>query len=80
MFHRYAGQFNDVNLAHYLLTHPGGALSIGQVAAIQAQRLRITTLGDYPLYAGHPKGAVESRVAVLSWLVHQLPAHLGLWL
>lgn len=61
LFHRYAGQFNDVNLAHYLLTHPGGALSIGQVAAIQAQQLRITTLGDYPPYAGHPKGAVESE-------------------
>jgi hypothetical protein len=80
LFQRYAGQFNDVSLARYLLTHPGRALSIGQLAATQAQQFRITTLGDYPVYAGHPKGAVESRVAVLSWLVHQLPAHLGLWL
>lgn len=80
LFHRYAGQFNDVNLAHYLLTHPGRALSIGQLAAIQAQQFRITTLGDYPVYAGHPKGAVESRVVMLTWLVHQLPAQLGLWL
>lgn len=80
LFQRYAGQFNDVNLVHYLLTHPGRALSIGQVAAVQAQQFRITTLGDYPVYAGHPKGAVESRVVVLTWLVHQLPAQLGLWL
>jgi hypothetical protein len=80
LFHRYARQFNDVNLARYLLTHPGRALSIGQVSAVQAQQFRITTLGDYPVSAGHPPGAVESRVAVLSWLMHQLPAHLGLWL
>jgi hypothetical protein len=80
LFSRYAAQFNDGNIAHYLLTHPGRALSIGQLAAIQAEQFRITSLGDYPVSAGHPKGAVESRVAVLSWLVHQLPQHLGLWL
>ena len=80
LFQQYVGKFNDLNIAHYLLTHPGRALSIGQVAAIQAQRFRITTLGDYPVYAGHPKGALESRVAVLLWLVHQLPANAGLWL
>ena len=43
-----------------------------------AQRFRITSLGDFPVYAGHPKGAYESRV-VLTWLMHQLPPGLGLW-
>lgn len=80
LFARYASRFNDVAIARYLLTHPGRALSIGQVAAIQAQQFRITTLGDYPVSAGHPKSAEESRVVALTWLVHQLPAHLGLWL
>ena len=80
LFSRYAGKFNDINLTRYLLTHPGRALSIGQVAAVQAQQFRMNTLGDYPVDAGHPKGAVESRVVLLTWLVHQLPAHLGLWL
>ena len=49
------------------------------MAAILAQRFRITSLGDYPVYAGHPKGAYESRVVVLTWLMHQLPAGLRLW-
>jgi hypothetical protein len=29
--------------------------------------------------AGHRKGAYESRVVVVTWLMHQLPAGLGLW-
>jgi hypothetical protein len=35
---------------------------------------------DYPISAGQPKGAYESRVVVVTWLIHQLPANLGLWL
>jgi hypothetical protein len=42
-------------------------------------RDRITSLGDYPVSAGHPKSAYESRVVVVTWLMHQLPADLGLW-
>jgi uncharacterized membrane protein len=80
LFSRYESRFNDLNIAHFMLTHPGTALSIGQRQAIAAQLFRVTQLGDYPPAAGHPPGTVESRVAVLTWLVHQLPAHLGLWL
>jgi hypothetical protein len=77
---RYQSRFNDLTIVHYLLTHPGSIVGIGQQAAIQAQRLRVTSLGDYAPAAGHRPGAVESRVVVLTWLAHQLPAHLGLWL
>ena len=80
LFPRYSSKFNDLNILHFLLTHPGRALGIGQMAAIQSQRFRVTALGDYAQSAGHPPGAVESRVAVLTWLMHQLPPRLGLWL
>jgi hypothetical protein len=80
LFPRYSSKFNDFNIMHFLLTHPGRALGIGQVAAIQAQRFRVTTLGDYAQSAGYPRGAFESRVVVLTWLIHQLPPKLGLWL
>jgi hypothetical protein len=80
LFPRYMSRFNDLNIAHFLLTHLGTTVSIGQQAAIQAQLLRVTSLGDYAPAAGHPPGAVESRVVVVTWLAHQLPAHLGLWL
>jgi hypothetical protein len=77
---RYSPKFNGLNIVHFLLTHPGRAVSIGQVAAIQAQRFRVTQLGDYAQSAGYPRGAVESRVVVLTWLMHQLPPRLGFWL
>jgi hypothetical protein len=80
LFHRYTGQLGDGNIARYLLTHPAAAATIGQNAAKQAQAFRVTTLGDYPAYAGHPPGTTESRVAVVTWLMHQLPAGLGLGL
>jgi len=80
LFPRYEPKFNDLNIMHFLLTHPGRTLGIGQVAAIQAQRFRVTELGDYAQSAGHPRGAVESRVVALTWLMHQLPPRLGLWL
>ncbi len=79
LYTRYAGKLSDGNITHYLLTHPGSIFSVGQSAAIAAQRFRITSLGDYPADAGHPKGAYESRVVVLTWLMHQLPPGLGLW-
>jgi hypothetical protein len=78
-FFKYVGKFNDTNIAHYLFTHPASIFTIGQAAAIQAQKVRITQLGDYPAYAGHPPGTVESRVAVITWLMHQLPPGLGFW-
>ena len=76
---RYAGKLTDGNITHYLLAHPASILGVGQSAAIAAQRFRITTLGDYPVSAGHRKGAYESRVVVVTWLMHQLPPGLGLW-
>jgi hypothetical protein len=77
---RYERRLTDVNIAHFLLTHPGSIASIGQKAAMAAQLLRVTTLGDYPPASGHRAGAVESRVAVITWLAQRLPARLGLFL
>ncbi len=78
-WHRYAAELTDTNVARFLLTHPGRMLSIGQNAAIQAQSFRVTQLGTYAPDAGHRPGAHESRVIVATWLIHQLPAHLGLY-
>ena len=74
---RYYGQLTDANITHYLITHPGSILSIGQRAAVQAEVFRVTALGDYPPSAGHPPGTIESRVVVLTWLMHRLPHRLG---
>jgi hypothetical protein len=79
LFHRYESKLTHVNIAHYLLTHPGSIVRIGQQSAIFGQKFRVTTLGNYPPDAGHPPGAVESRVLVLTWLAHQLPRGAGLW-
>ena len=79
LFHRYESKLTHVNIAHYLLTHPASTVRIGQQSAIFAQQLRVTTLGNYPPDAGHPPGAAESRVLVLTWLAHQLPRGAGLW-
>ncbi len=80
LFSRYAGKLTDLNIVHFLVTHPSYIASVGQSAAMYAQQLRVTSLGDYPISAGHRRGAYESRVTVLSWLMHQLPPHTGLWL
>jgi len=80
LYSHYVGKLTDQNIVHYLLTHPRYILSVGQSAAIFAQQFRTTQLGDYPISAGQPKGAYESRVVVVTWLIHQLPANLGLWL
>lgn len=77
LLRRYEGRLTDANIAHYLLTHPGSVASIGQQAATQAQFFRVTALGDYPASAGHPPGTVESRVVVVTWLMHRLPPRLG---
>jgi hypothetical protein len=79
LYARYTDKLTDGNITHYLLAHPASILSVGQSAAIAAQQFRITSLGDYPVSAGHRKGAYESRVVVVTWLMHQLPAGLGLW-
>jgi hypothetical protein len=81
LYARYQGKLTDGNIASFLVTHPGRMISIAQQAAVLAQQYRTTSLGDYPPSAGHPPGAVESRVVVVTWLVHRLPAGLGLlWL
>jgi hypothetical protein len=79
LFSRYAGQLTDVNIAQFLLTHPGSILGVGQHAAILAQHFRVTTLGNYPPSAGQPPGASETRVVALTWLMHLLPPGWGLW-
>ena len=78
LFGRYEDKLTDENIARYLITHPANAVRIGQKAAEFAQQMRVTALGDYPVSAGHPPGTVESRVVVVTWLMHRLPAHLGL--
>jgi hypothetical protein len=81
LFARYQGKLTDGNIARFLLTHPGRMVSIAQQAAVLAEQYRITSLGDYPTSAGHPPGAVESRVAVITWLMRWLSARAGLpWL
>jgi hypothetical protein len=78
LYPRYEAKLSDGTIAHFLLTHPRSIVSIGQHAAIDAQKLRVTYLGDYAPSAGHPPGATESRVVVLTWLMHWVPKHLGL--
>jgi hypothetical protein len=80
LYSRYEGRLMDTTIAHYLVTHPSSIFTIGQSAAILAQRFRVTSLGDYAPSAHLPGGSYESRVVVLTWLVHQLPSRLGLWL
>jgi hypothetical protein len=78
LYPRYSGELTDGNITHFLITHPGWIISIGQQAAEFAQQFRVTTLGDYPPSAGHPPGTPESRVTVVTWLMRRLPAGLGL--
>ena len=78
LYPRYEAELSDGTIARFLLTHPRSIVSIGQHAAVDAQQLRVTYLGDYAPSAGHPPGATESRVVVLTWLMRRLPQHLGL--
>ena len=84
LYGRYAAKLGAGNIAHYLLTHPGATIGIGQKAADFAQAYRVHALGDYPPSAGHPAGTYESRVIVVTWLMNQLPRaglllYLPLW-
>jgi hypothetical protein len=78
LFRRYEPEFTDANVVHFLLTHPGRLWSIANGAAIDANLVRVNTLGDYPPDSGHPPGAYESRVAVVSWLTRHLSGNTGL--
>src|SRR5215470_3258522 len=78
LFDRYKPEFTDANVVHFLLTHPGRIWSIGNNAAIDANLVRVNTLGDYPPGSGHPPGAWESRVTVVSWLTRHLSGNAGL--
>lgn len=54
---------------------------MGQRAATFAQQFRVTYLGNYQPRTGHAPGALESRVAVITWMMRLLPPSLGLlWL
>ena len=66
LYLRYEAKLSDGTIVHFLLTHPRSLISIGQHAAIDAQKLRVTYLGDYAPSAGHPPGATESRVVGLT--------------
>lgn len=77
-FSRYEGQLGDATIGRYLVTHPGNIVSIGQTAAEQAQLVRDTALGDYPVSARMPPGHIESRFIAFTWLMQRLPAWLGL--
>jgi hypothetical protein len=79
LFARYAGRLTESTIAGFLLAHPGRVLSIGQLAATFALDFRVTYLGNYAPGAGHPPGALEHRVEVVSWLVERIPAGSGLW-
>ena len=81
LYHRYESKLTDGNVARFLLAHPARIVDVGQQSAVEDASFRVTTLGDYPPAAGHRAGALESRVIVVTWLVHRLPRHLGLlWL
>jgi hypothetical protein len=81
LYHRYEPKLTDGHMALYFLTHPARAMSVGDEAATEGLRVRVTYLGDYSPSAGHPVGALESREVVLTWLAQRLPPRLGLlWL
>jgi hypothetical protein len=80
LFTKYEPELTDANVAHFLLTHPGRIWGVAQQSAIEAQVFRVTELGTYAPSAGHKKGAFESRVVVVTRLMHQLPRKLGLYL
>lgn len=80
LYTKYEPELTDTNVAHFLLTHPGRIWGIAQHSAIEAQVFRVTELGTYGPGAGYKKSAFESRVVVVTRLMHQLPRKLGLYL
>ena len=79
LYHRYAAKLSDGNIARFLLTHPSRIISVGQYEATQALHVRIAYLGSYAPSAGHPPGALEDRVALVSRLGGAIGSRLGLW-
>ena len=79
LYVRYEAKFTDGNIAHFLLTHPDRIVSIGQHAAKYAMHFRVTYLGNYSPIAGHPAGALENRVVVVTSLAKSISSSLGLW-
>jgi hypothetical protein len=81
LYHRYEPKLTDTHMALYFLTHPSRAISVGDEAANEGLRVRVSYLGDYSPYAGHPLGALDAREIVFTWLAQRLPPRLGLlWL
>jgi hypothetical protein len=81
LYHRYEPKLTDSHLALYFLSHPGRAISVGNQAATEGLRVRVTYIGDYSLQAGRPLGAVDSRELAFTWLAQRLPPPFGLlWL
>ena len=81
LYTRYEGKLTDGNIAHYLLSHPGTAVSVGPAARPSSRSSSGSPRSaTTPCRPGHPKGAYESRMAVLTWLARLLPPRLGLWL
>jgi hypothetical protein len=78
LYTRYARKLSDRNIAHFLLTHPSRIIGVGQLEAKQALHVRVGYLGTYAPSAGHPPGAVETRVDVVSWLIRAIGPRLGL--
>ena len=78
LYTRYAARMNDRNVAHFLLAHPARIIGVGQFEAQQALQVRIGYLGTYAPSAGHPPGAVETRVDVVSGLIRAIGPRLGL--
>jgi hypothetical protein len=77
---RYQSRLSDATIVKFYLTHPDRILTVGQKAASDAMGLRNPREGDYAPSAGHPPGALENRVAVLTWLMRELPRGTGLYL
>jgi hypothetical protein len=73
LYPRYEPELTDSHLAAYFLTHPGHIITMGEQAASEGLRVRVTTLGDYPPSAGHRPGTLDTRVIVYSWLAQRLP-------
>ena len=79
LYARYAPKITDGNIAHFLLTHPSRIISVAQYEATQALHVRVAYLGSYAPSAGHPPGALEYRVALVSRLEGAIGSRLGLW-
>ncbi len=60
------------NIAAFLLRHPGITTDIALGAVEDFDAARPTYLGSYPVGAGEPPGAQESRLAVFSGLLRHL--------